>query len=266
MDAIASCAFGVDAGSFSDPNSQFVSHARKVFRRDFFDAMKVLLGLMPGGMQIAGLLNISIMKPKETAFFYDVLESTLKQRMNGQVQRNDLINLMIKAMENEGDENEVTKDEETSISGKSTKKLDHLSLIATPMALLIAGYDTTAQTMSFCFYELAKNPEIQERLQAEIDQAYEDCDGAYPDYTTIQSLEYLDMVIHETLRLHPIVPIITRACTKDFELPGTNLTIKKDEEVLFSTVAIHSNPKYYPNPTQFNPEHFSKEAKAERHP
>ena len=65
------------------------------------------------------------------------------------------------------------------------------------------GYDTTGMTLSYLSYELANNPEVQARLQEEIDEAFEDADDQFPDYSVIQSLPYLDMVIHETLRYHP---------------------------------------------------------------
>ena len=62
-------------------------------------------------------------------------------------------------------------------------------------------------------YELAKNPEVQKVLQDEIDAAYEGSTNL--DYNTVQSLPYLDMVINETLRLHPPLGVLERVCTKD---------------------------------------------------
>ena len=62
-------------------------------------------------------------------------------------------------------------------------------------------------------YELAKNPEVQKMLQDEIDAAYEGSSNL--DYSSVQSLPYLDMVISETLRLHPPLGVLERVCTKD---------------------------------------------------
>ena len=47
---------------------------------------------------------------------------------------------------------------------------------------------------------------------------------------------------------------------------GTDIIIRKGEEVLINVAGFHSDPKYYPNPEAFNPENFSKEAKEKRHP
>jgi cytochrome P450 len=56
---------------------------------------------------------------------------------------------------------------------------------------------------------------VQAKLQGEIDAAYEAADGSYLDYQTIQNLPYLDMVINETLRLHPALGVLERVCTKE---------------------------------------------------
>ncbi len=50
----------------------------------------------------------------------------------------------------------------------------------------LTGYDTTGQTLAYAGYELAKNPEIQKRLQEEVDQAYDENDGQALDYAVIQ--------------------------------------------------------------------------------
>lgn len=61
-------------------------------------------------------------------------------------------------------------------------------VIASAMLMLVAGYDTTAQALSYTGYELAMNPDIQRKLQNEIDKAYEQFKGTGkdPDYSTIQ--------------------------------------------------------------------------------
>ena len=76
----------------------------------------------------------------------------------------------------------------------------------------------------------------------------------------MNSLEYLDMVIHETIRMHPTVPILWRVCTKTYhtEVRGKPHTIYKGEEVHIPTYTIHHDPDYYPDPEKFDPKRFSK--------
>ena len=79
-----------------------------------------------------------------------------------------------------------------------------------------------------------------------------------------KNLPYLDMVVHETLRLHPPAGIIARHCTKDFN--DDDLELKKGSDVNIPVTGIHMDPKYYPNPESFNPQNFSKESRANRSP
>ncbi|UYV82545.1 TBXAS1 [Cordylochernes scorpioides] len=66
----------------------------------------------------------------------------------------------------------------------------------------MAGYETTASTLSHCVYMLALNPECQDRLAAEVDSALS-AEDVTLDYDTVKTLPYLDAVISETLRLLP---------------------------------------------------------------
>jgi cytochrome P450 len=79
-----------------------------------------------------------------------------------------------------------------------------------------------------------------------------------------QSLPYLDMVINETLRRHPPIGMLMRRCVKDFSMEG--FEIKKGLQLFIPVAGIHMDPKYYPEPEKFNPEHFNKENKAKRNP
>ena len=57
-----------------------------------------------------------------------------------------------------------------------------------------------------------------------------------------------------------------RACTKDYMLPKTDITIKRDDLVIIPGSGIHLDERYYPEPDTFNPENFSKERKQSRSP
>ena len=210
-------------------------------------------------------------KPKPTNFLKKVFSKTL------QVRRKDTIDLMldcIKEGEREGGGGENENDDHLD-QIESDMRLQHVrrhakiseeEIIATAMVFLVAGYDTTGMTLAFLAYQMSINPELQERLHQEVDQAYEDNHGEMPDYQTIQSLPYIDMLIHETLRFHSPVGFNTRNCTEDYTLPGTNISLKKNDLVTYSISGIHMDPAHYSHPDQFYPEHFSKEEKAKRHP
>ena len=85
-------------------------------------------------------------------------------------------------------------------------------------------------------------------------------------YDDIQQMHYLDAVISETLRCYTPFPNLQRTCTKTYQIPGTDIVIPKGGEVWINVASIHSDPKHYDSPLEFNPENFSKENKAKRNP
>jgi len=272
LDALASCAFGVDAQSFTNPKSVFVKHAADTFALSGWDNLMFMIRFIPGANFILEAFNINVFKPTATKYLSDVILKTLEVRRKSGGKRNDLIDLMLDCIE-DGDilddkrpEEESQFDQDQQFNHKKESKLSNEEIVATAMVFLVAGYDTTGMTLSFLAYAMSKNPEIQEKLQEEVDEAFEENNGELPDYNKIQSLPYLDMVIHETLRRFSPVGFNTRSCTEDYNLPGTDIVIKKDDFISFSVSGIHNDPEFYSHPDEFYPDHFSKEEKATRSP
>ena len=233
LDSLASCAFGVDAESFTNKDSLFAKYASRMFVNSGKENAIAALRFIPGVSQIINLLKLNTFKPKETRFFRDTVVHVLKQRRQTGERKNDLIDLMIDCMKEEEETSEnVTKGEtDLLVEGETGRgkvdskgpaeetgrvKVDEDLVVATAMVMLIAGYDTTGMTLAYLMYELAQHPDVQQRLQEEVDQAYEQHGGEMPDYTVIQGLPYLEMVILETLRMHTPLGMIVRACTKDY--------------------------------------------------
>jgi cytochrome P450 len=273
LDALASAAFGVDGESFKQKDSIFVKNAANFFKFNTLENIVLFLKFLPGVAQFCEFFKINTMKPRETRFFRDIVLQTIRTRRETKVKRNDLIDMMLECLKNDVQtevENEPPDQYEADMkltnNKKSKKNIDETTVIATLMVLLVAGYDTTGMTLSYLAYELSKNPEIQEKLQAEIDEAMEESDGELPDYNVIQSLPYLDMVVHETLRFHCPVGGNIRVVTQDYTIPDTDLVLRKDDMVSFSTRGLHFDPKHWTHPSEFYPEHFSKEEKAARNP
>jgi cytochrome P450 len=183
------------------------------------------LRFIPGVSRVICALKLNTFKPKETRFFRDTVVRVIKQRQLSGERKNDLIDLMIDSIKDDagGNKNKAEAEETDMINVDSVPrakaatggvKVDEELVVATAMVLLIAGYDTTGITLAYLMYELAMHPEVQAKLQAEVDEAYEGNNGVMPDYSVIQGLPYLEMVILETLRLHPPLGMIVRACTQ----------------------------------------------------
>lgn len=85
------------------------------------------------------------------------------------------------------------------------------------IAVLLAGRDTTAVTLSWLFYELSRRPQIVGKLRSEIEGAV----GwdRQPTYSDLKGMRYLQHTLNETLRLYPVVPYNIRVSLKDTTLP-----------------------------------------------
>ncbi len=139
----------------------------------------------------------------------------------------------------------------------TNKYLTENEILAQAWIFFVAGYETTATTLSFCSYELAVNPECQEKLYEEVSSAI-DSKGEI-SYETLAKLHYLDSVISETLRLYPPVIRLEREAMTDHKLGDTGITLFKGQIVEIPTYAVHHSEEYYPNPEKFIPERFMPE-------
>jgi cytochrome P450 len=127
------------------------------------------------------------------------------------------------------------------------------------MTLLFAGHDTTTSTVSFMFYELARQPAIAERLQAEQDIQVS---NGRPSAAQLVGgeLTELEMVLDETLRKYPPAWVGPRRSLESFEFEGH--TVPARAFVNYSSWASHHLPDVFADPQAFRPERFSPEAKA----
>lgn len=111
--------------------------------------------------------------------------------------------------------------------------------------------------MSFCLYELCKNPEKQKNAQDEIDRVFGSA-KSFDDitYDMIKELKYLGCCLDEALRLYPTLATLFRKCVKDFKIPGTNFVIEKGTSVHLPIMGMQRDPEIFEDPLEFRPERF----------
>ncbi|CAJ0931468.1 unnamed protein product [Ranitomeya imitator] len=90
------------------------------------------------------------------------------------------------------------------------------------------------------------------------------CLQAPPTYEALNQMEYLDMVIYETLRLYPAAGRIERVCKTTTEING--VTIPKDVVTVIPVFVLHRDPELWSDPEEFRPERFSKENRETQDP
>jgi cytochrome P450 len=125
------------------------------------------------------------------------------------------------------------------------------------MTLMFAGHDTSTSTLTFMMHELARHPEVAERLREESEEVL---GGSSPSVDQLEQMPYLDMVLDEVLRLYPPAWIGPRRAVREFEFGG--YTVPKEAYVNYCSWASHRIPEVFPEPEAFIPERFTRERKA----
>ncbi|KAG4074182.1 hypothetical protein HA402_016210 [Bradysia odoriphaga] len=144
------------------------------------------------------------------------------------------------------------------IDGKPLSNLDIREEVDT---FMFEGHDTTSSALLFCFFALARYPDIQQKCFQEIRNVLGDNRSA-TSCNELNNLRYLDLVIKETLRLYPSVPLIARLLSE--ELTIGNYTYPKGTNLGFSPVILGRNPELFHNPLEFRPERFLDDATTEK--
>lgn len=168
----------------------------------------------------------------------------IKQRRDSlDPDRIDFLNIFIQA-----------RDKETGEPMTDKEMIDEI------MTLIVAGSETSATTMNWVWYSLSQHPEVEAKLQHEVDNASYDL---IPGFDNVEELGYTRQVVEEVLRLYPPVWLYTRKAIKqdklgDYDvLPGTDIFI--------SPYYLHRRADLWPNPEKFDPERFQTDAVKQRH-
>jgi cytochrome P450 len=138
------------------------------------------------------------------------------------------------------------RDDETGASMTSKQLRDEAT------TLVIAGSETTGNTIAWACYLLAQHPQVAERLQAEVDLVLA---GQDPSYETLTRLPFTRAVITETLRLYSPVWILPRRALVDVELGGHLL--RAGSRMVFSPYALNRDARLHRDPDRFDPDRWA---------
>jgi cytochrome P450 len=163
-----------------------------------------------------------------------------ERRQNGG-DRGDLLSMLLHARDTDGDGGQMTDEQ----------------LRDEVMTLFLAGHETTALALTWTWYLLARHPEVEARVQAEVDGILRDPSGAVrlPTAEDLPRFEYTRRVLAEVLRLYPPIwaagrRAIAEARIGDYTLPVGSL-------VLISQFIVHHDPRWWPDPERFDPERWA---------
>ncbi|KAL1495017.1 hypothetical protein ABEB36_010507 [Hypothenemus hampei] len=269
-DVIASCAFGIHCNSLLNEDNDFFQMGK--YFSSTFKGWRVFRALINAFFpSLAGFLGISLFPAFVSEFFKKIVKDTISFRERKQIVRPDLIHLLMQSrkgllkadssnlVQDVGFASKILEKEDCEYLECNTDLTDDL-ITAQALVFFIAGFETSSSILSLLSYELARNPDIQRKLQTEIDEYLKKTSGEW-DYECILKMKYLDQVISETLRMYPPAFALNRICTKDYFIPAIksgekDLVVEKGCLVVIPTYGIHMSPEYFPDPDRFDPDRF----------
>jgi cytochrome P450 len=121
------------------------------------------------------------------------------------------------------------------------------------MTLIVAGFETSANTLNWVWYLVAKHPEVEAKL---IDEARQILPGvAAVSAENLAAMQYTQQTLEEALRLYPPVWLFTRRSHADDELEDYD--VPPGTDIYLSPYILHRTDNYWPNPDRFDPERFA---------
>lgn len=208
IDIIGSCAFGLECNSFENPNSEFRVYGKRIFAATKEDCLKNLIAYT--NYDLGKFLRITTINSKVAEFFLNIVKDTVKFRKETNFVRKDFMQILI----------DLNNGEEGVRDGKNVLTIEEMA--AQVFIFFMAGYETSSTTMSFCLFELAMNPDIQEKLREEVLTTLQKYDQQVT-YDAIMEMKYMNQVVEGTFLF------LFNFCNFVFRLIGQNLTLKSYE-------------------------------------
>ncbi|KAK4386754.1 Premnaspirodiene oxygenase [Sesamum angolense] len=220
--------------------------------KDEFLPLIIEFGTSSGGFDVADLfpsvkflplvtgLRTKLMKMhhKIDQVLNVIIDEHMERLRLGQHAEEDLVDVLIRFKEKGNLEFPITMD----------------NIKAITLDMFIAGTHTTAATVEFAMAQMIKHPNVMEKAQAELRHVFRGKDRILE--SDLEKVSYLKMVIKETLRLNPPVPLLIPRDCKDWQkVYGYDIPPKT--EVILNVLAINRDPEYWVNAEAFEPERFA---------
>ena len=127
------------------------------------------------------------------------------------------------------------------------------------VTFLLAGHETTSNTLAWALYLLAKHPEVMRACQAEVDAVLA---GRTCKSEDLERLTLVEQVIKETMRLYPPAYILARRAISDTTIG--DYAVAAGSEVVLWIYFTHRDERWFPKAEQFDPARFNKESEEAR--
>jgi cytochrome P450 len=222
LDVIMAGIFGIE-GELTDAEAKLRERVLWLLRMSM--SRLALIGelINAGRQEPVGLLKWALVSVDRA--IYAVIAQRRDEHVPGE--RNDILSLLLDARDEEG-------------QGLTDEELRNELL-----TLVLAGHETTANTIAWAFERLLRHPDAYDRLR----DAVRSGDGADQDANG-----YIEATIHEAMRVRPVVPIIGRRATVPWQFG--DIVASPGSRILVGIILTHHRPDVYPDPFRFNPDRF----------
>ncbi|KAF2901778.1 hypothetical protein ILUMI_04407 [Ignelater luminosus] len=250
-DNVISCAYGLDGNSFNVKTPDSFKIGEHISSQSKLVQLKQTIALfLPLLRKIFKTTFLGDPVPK---MFSDIVLETIKYREENNIERNDYLGYL-KELKTKTSPIETTND----------------MVVAHAFTFFLDGFETSSLTLAYGLLELALHPDIQRKAQKEIQTILEKHNNALT-YEAVQEMEYVDNILSETLRKHPIILFLSRICTDNHTFPppqgpgtGKDVVIEKGTHIFIPVYSVHNDSDYYPNPELFDPDRFTEDARNSR--
>jgi len=185
--------------------------------------------------------NIRWVKAK--ARLDETIYRIINERRTSEEDRGDLLSMLMLAQDVEGDG-----------SGMSDQQVRDEA-----MTLFVAGHETTANALTWTWYLLSQNPEVEAKLHREIDSVLK---GSTPTASDLLRLPYTEMVLAESMRMYPPAWTLGRRVLTDYKIG--RYVLPADSIILMSPWVMHHDERFYPDHNRFDPDRWTPEAREAR--
>ncbi len=213
----------------------------------FVDAMRIFndylpFALLPGSRLLEQLPigPIPAMR-RALAKLDELIFSIIHERRRSGVLGDDLLGMLLEAEDEDGPmPDQQVRDE--------------------ALTLLLAGHETTANALTFTLWLTARHSEVQRRMRDEVQNV---CGDRLPEAADFRQLRYVEQVFAESMRMYPPAWVVARTAGESYTTRSGQY-IPKRAHLIASQLVVHDDPRWYPDPTRFDPGRFTDEEKAKR--
>ncbi len=192
---------------------------------------------------------------KSKACLDAVVNRLIAQHRKSAVDKGDLLSMLLRST--------YEPTEAEAAAGKQPERMTDSQVRDEVLTIFLAGYETVANALTWTWYLLSQNPEVEAKLHAELDTVLGTGNQQrLPTLADYPSLRYTEQVFAESMRLYPPAWAMGRMSTSEIRLGPYN--IPAGAHVFFSQYIMSRTPEYFPDPLRFDPDRFTPEAKAAR--